>query len=397
MIISKRLKDVVFLLFLFLGTIILMEAVLHAVCLIYPKAEGLLSSRTGLHVPDAKLGMRPTPNFPEHDARGWRNKQTAGNPEIVALGDSMTYGVWARREDAWPQQLQRMGGSRTYNMAYGGYEPIRYLILADEALGLKPKLVIEAVYAGNDLWEAYESVYAEGRLPELRTIDEALLKQFSAKDKELSVCEVSRDRFEPQRGVKDFLGRYSKIYAILWLFKAMAMPDHTWPWFWIKYQATRFPPWEVFEYEGIKTILTPSYRLLALDGTDPRIREGLRLSLEAIKRTNERLSEAGVRFLVLFIPTKELVFEPYMKSIKIKDIDVCRLLQANEKRVWQTIREYLIDHQIPYADALPALRRSVEAGKNPFLTNHDAHPNAEGHEALAITVLSEIKQRKLLN
>jgi len=197
--------------------------------------------------------------------------------------------------------------------------------------------------------------------------------------------------------VKDFLGRYSKIYAILWLFKAMFMPDHTWPWFWIEYQATRFPPWEVFEYQGIKTILTPSYRLLALDGTDPRIREGLRLSLEAIKRTNERLSEAGVRFLVLFIPTKELVLDPYMKSIKMKDPDVCRLLQANEKRVWQTIREYLIDHQIPYADALPALRRSVEAGKNPFLINHDAHPNAAGHEALAITVLSEIKQRKLLN
>jgi hypothetical protein len=140
--ISKRLKEVGFLLFLFLGTIILMEALLHAVCLISPKAAGLLSSRIGLHIPDAKLGTRPTPNFPEHDARGWRSKQTAGNPEIVALGDSMTYGVRARREDAWPQQLQRMNGSRTYNMAYSGYEPIRYLILAEEALELKPKLVI---------------------------------------------------------------------------------------------------------------------------------------------------------------------------------------------------------------------------------------------------------------
>ena len=86
-----------------------------------------------------------------------------------------------------------------------------------------------------------------------------------------------------------------------------------------------------------------------------------------------------------------------MKSIKMKEPEVCRRLQANEKRVWHTIREYLIDHQIPYADALPALRRSVEAGKNPFLINHDAHPNAAGHEALAVTVLSEIKLRNLLN
>jgi hypothetical protein len=116
----------------------------------------------------------------------------------------------------------------------------------------------------------------------------------------------------------------------------------------------------VFEYEGVKTILTPTCRLLTLDGTDPRIREGLRLSLEAIKLTNEQLSEAGVHFLVLFIPTKELVLEPYMESIQIKDPDACRRLQADEKRVWQTMREYLINHQIPYADALPALRRSVE-------------------------------------
>jgi len=396
-IIRRSLKSAGFWLFLFLGTLVAIEVTLQLVCLISPKADGLLSSRTGLHVPDPKLGTRPTSNFPEHDARGWRNEKIASRPEVVALGDSMTYGVWARREDAWPQQLERIGNIRTYNMAYGGYEPIRYLILSDEALELKPKLVIEAIYAGNDLWEAYESVYADGRAPELRTADEALLKEFSAKDKEVSVWDVSRDRFEPRRALKDVLGKYSRIYGMLWLFKAMVMPDHTWPWFWIKYQAAGFPPWEVFQYDGIRTILTPSYRLLALDQTDPRIREGLRLSLEAIKRTNDRLNAAGVRFLVLFIPTKELVLEPYPGSTQLKNPEACERQRANEKQMWQAMREHLVSHGIPFADPLPELRRSVESGKSPFLINHDAHPNAEGHRAIALSAVSEIRERRLLD
>jgi lysophospholipase L1-like esterase len=391
-----KLKTAVFWLFLIFGTFLLIEAVFHLLCLVSPRAEGLLSSRTGLHIHDEKLGWRPNPNFPEHDARGWRNKQAHNPFAVVAMGDSMTYGVWARREDAWPQQLGALGGMKTYNMAFGGYDPTRYLVLADEALELKPKLVIEAVYSGNDLWDAYRNVYWDGRVPELRMTDQTLLQEFSAADKAVPVDDISRDRFEPHRGLKDLLDEHSKIYALLWLSKTMLMPDHTWPWFWIKYRASRFPPWEVLEHAGIRTVLTPSYRLLALDQTDVRIREGLRLSLSAIKRTNDRLSAAGVRFLVLFIPTKELVLEPLMENAGLKDPETLKLLVANEKQVWTAIRDYLMANQIPFVDSLPELQRSVSAGKSPFLTNQDSHPNTEGHRAIAASVLSEIRERKLL-
>jgi len=394
---KSRLKPAAFWASLFVGSLIIVECFLHGLCLVSTKASALLAARPGLRLPDTKLGWRPNPNSPEHDSRGWRNENVPDRAAIVALGDSMTYGVWARRNDAWPQEMERMGGMKTYNMAFSGYDPTQYLLLSDEALELQPKLVIAAVYSGNDFWEAYSSVYTDGRLPELRSKDKALLNEFSARNKEVSVESESSLLFEPHRGLKDFLAEHSKIYALLWLFKAMFIPDHTWPWFWTKFEASRFPPWEVFEYGEVCTILTPTYRLLGLDLKDPRIREGLRLSLIALKETNDRLKGARVRFLVLFLPTKELVLEPFLASASMKDPETYNRLLQNEKFAWNMMREYLVSNQVLFVDALPELQRSVRAGKNPFLINHDAHPNREGHRAIAATVLTEIRAKNLLH
>jgi hypothetical protein len=78
----------------------------------------------------------------------------------VVLGDSQTHGNNASREKAWPQQLAAYTGSSTYQMAYGGWGPPQYRALVDDALALKPKIVIVALYAGNDLLDSVRFVYA---------------------------------------------------------------------------------------------------------------------------------------------------------------------------------------------------------------------------------------------
>ncbi len=113
-------------------------------------------------VPDARLGMRLNPLFPEYDARGWRNASALQRAEIVALGDSQTYGLKAPREGAWPQALGRMLHRTVYQMAAPGYGPGQYLLLFDEAAALQPKVIIAAFYLGNDLADAYQLSYHVG-------------------------------------------------------------------------------------------------------------------------------------------------------------------------------------------------------------------------------------------
>jgi lysophospholipase L1-like esterase len=72
-------------------------------------------------VDDPILGYRIAPYTTGHDALGFRNAHVPERVDVVAVGDSQTYGVSATRENSWPQQLGRLLGQSVYNMALGGY------------------------------------------------------------------------------------------------------------------------------------------------------------------------------------------------------------------------------------------------------------------------------------
>lgn len=78
-----------------------------------------------------------------------------------------------RREQNWPQQLEKLGKIETHNMAWRGYSPAHNLFLWEEAIALKPRLIIETFYAGNDLYDSYhllrnQGIYFIDALPVLR-------------------------------------------------------------------------------------------------------------------------------------------------------------------------------------------------------------------------------------
>ena len=58
----------------------------------------------------------------------------------------------------------------------------------------------------------------------------------------------------------------------------------------------------------IRTVFTTAYRLAGLDLDDPRVDEGLRITNEVLWRAQQKADKAGVKLLVLLIPTKELVY-----------------------------------------------------------------------------------------
>ena len=315
-----------------------------------------------LTVKDKRLGLRPNPKFPGHDQKGFRNKFVPEQASIVAMGDSQTYGATVEINEAWPQQLEYLSKIKTYNMAFGGYGPTHSLILLPEAINLKPKLIIEAFYAGNDLYDSYSHIYDMKQLPELKCKNKVVIKNIIALEKKEPLLREIQRLFRMERKA----GKDEQLY-------------------------------EVLDRGGFKTVFTPAYRLCALNLRDIRIREGLRISLEAIKLIQEKAKTLNIEFIVLLIPTKELVFKDIVYNNSDNTSLAYKTLIENEEIFWRQARDFLKKEGIYFIDALFALRECLSNNLQPYPASLNGHPSAIGHRAIAKAVLSELEKFGLLD
>lgn len=393
-----------------------LEITLGLLAFVSPWVDRLLTSPwTRPIVPDARLGHRPIPAYPGHDRIGFRNLEVPAKAHIVALGDSQTYGSGVKPEDAWPRQLESLLGKTVYSMAYGGYGPTHSLVLWDEAIALSPTMVIEAFYAGNDLFDSFNHVYNQGQLPALKSSDPQL--QASVREAEQSepiaqrvsrmfymgtlpvavdeeATTVTRDGFSPRR----LLSQHSKIYGLLrraryesarLVNKPNNIPQEQWEK--AKAFAEVYPAYcQVFSNGQFKTVFTSEYRLSALDLGDPRIAEGLQISLRAIQRMHEFAATRNIRFFVVLIPTKEAVFRQLWQHPSMS----YRSLTEMEERVWRITKDFLEQNGNEYLDALPVLREQLTTGIQPYQVSHDGHPNEHGHKAIAKLVAARLASSK---
>jgi len=416
---TKIKERVLFPLITIAVSIFIIELALHVISYAAPKKyETLLGiSNVPMFVKDSRLGLRPSPDFPEHDARGFRNDSRSGPISIVALGDSQTYGTDIKREEAWPQQLGQMTDSTVYNMACGGWGPTQSLQLFDDAISLKPKIIIEAFYSGNDLYDSFSNVYYDGQLVDLKTRDEhESSRVLEAEKNETLRAKVMRlyeqggatNAFAPpppqvqqplssSDRIRKFLGDHVRIYQLLALLKRGLQAkgsENDWE---SEKAAARSESdkdyYYIFEAAKLQTVFTPRLRLVALDQTDSRISEGLRISLEAIKQMRLKAHAAGIDFQVMLIPTKELVFKQAMQaSTSSKDITYNKLLE-NEEQFRQKTITFLNNEGIKIIDVLPTLEDRVRSGLQPYPATANGHPNAAGQTAIAESALKTLKSQ----
>jgi SGNH hydrolase-like domain, acetyltransferase AlgX len=392
-----------------------LEITLHLLAFVSPRVAQILGTSHPVPptVPDERLGYRPNPALPGHDRLGFRNPTVPATAHIVALGDSQTYGTHVKPEDAWPRQLELMTGKIVYSMAFGGYGPPASLILWDEAMALEPHIVIEAFYAGNDLFDLFDMVYNRGQLPALKSSDPQVQARIRAAERsELitkHVSQMDQHTFGVRRGTPEeesnallhrFLVQHSTIYGF-W--------RRTWHEFMdlvntstrSTYRITQEENWEtvkafaeahpaycqVFHNGPFKTVFTSEYRLAALKLADPRIAEGLQISLRVMQKMHEEAIARNRRFLVVLIPTKETVFRKLWPNPSMS----YRSLTEHEERLWRTTKALLEQNGIEYLDALPALQEQLVAGIQPYPVSNDGHPNQHGHRAIAQLVAASLR------
>jgi lysophospholipase L1-like esterase len=397
-----------------------LEATLGLLAFVSPRVDQLLAAPGTPNaiphiVPDERLGGRPNPAYPGHDRKGFRNPEVPAKVHIVALGDSQTYGTGVKREDAWPRQLESVIGRTVYSMAFGGYGPVHSLILWDEAVALSSKIVIEAFYAGNDLFNSFDLVYNQEQLPELKSSDPQLQATVREAEQSESIAKrvsrmfkmgtipvavgeeataVTGDDFPLRR----LLSQHSKIYGLLrraryerwrWVNKRNNTPQANWEK--AKAFAEAHPAYcQIFNNGQFRTVFTSEYRLSALDLGDPRIAEGLRISLAAIQKMKELAATRNIQFIVLLIPTKETVF----RKLWLNSSMSYRSLTENEERFWRLTKDFLEQNGIEYLDALPVLQGQLTTGIQPYQVSHDGHPNEYGHKAIAKLVAAYIESLK---
>lgn len=352
-------------------------------------------------IPDSRLGHTLNPDFPEHDENGFRNKARLDKADLVVLGDSQIYGFGIPLDRLWPQQVGTLTGRPTYNMGVPGWGPVQSLFVTDKALKLGPAVVLEAFYSGNDLYDAFRMAYYLNDLADLKTVEPDKVAAIAAAEKKEPLSELidrvynySRkpgDASAVARG-KVWMYEHVMVYRLLRTVRDRLVPapvDSKGP-LDSRAAAQRYPDDLLTAGPGVPdTIFTPRYRLAALDLSDPRIAEGLEISLRAIERMSRRAAEKGACFAVVTIPTKEFVYgtagdDPASRA---RSRAAYLALLDRERAVWDRVRSHLGQKGITYVDVAPALRERIARGEAMYPASTDGHPSTAGHDAIARDVV----------
>lgn len=337
-------------------------------------------------VQDPVLGAVPTPRTKANgfDAWGFRNLRVPGAADIVAIGDSHTYGNTAAMGDSWPYVLGRLTGRTVYNMALGGYGPNQYIhLLKTRAFDLKPRMIICGLYMGDDFENAFLITYG---------------LDYWARLRELPAEKVSFDIWEApaspswQKKGRLWLSRHSVFYQLVFHGPLLGR-------FQGEVQIKNAPQ---LYYDSATSLSVPEKNILEaflpkgilrrLDQSNPSVREGMRITFKLLKEMNEICRQNHVQFVVAVIPTKEMVFSDYLERNSALPLsEVLDKLLANERLARERTFAFLAGSNILFADVLPALRRS--AGQELYArTATDMHPNKNGYRVIAEAILEVLKK-----
>lgn len=279
------------------------------------------------------------------DRDGFRNAGDAPDTaEVVAVGDSWTFGFGVNDSVAWPRLLaDSLQPLRVRNLGLIGSGPGEYtLVLQRFGLPLHPRVVLYGVYPGNDLddQEAFDRWTREGRtgnFAEWRTYGVA--------------------------------GRAPGIWERSYLAAAL---QEAW-----KYRHDRFAAITTRLPDGSPMQLIPA----RLEPRAARSHPGdstFDHALAAADRAQELAADAHARLVVLVFPTKEEVYLPLRhQAVPPLTRDWVAALRA---------------HGLDCLDLTDSLRE--HAGAAPLYYEVDGHVNVAGNRIIAQAVQSYLGARR---
>ncbi len=310
------------------------------------------------HVMDAAL--------PEIDLSGFRNNYV-GKPEVVALGDSHTYGFNVRSEESWPSVLGEKLGKHVYNYGVGGYGVLHYDYLMQDAVHLRPEMILVALYLPNDLADvctlALASPYWFNERDDIN-IDRKLCIDHQNKKK---LANVARSRKS-----KSWLKENVAIYSVLFDWYAKIRP-------------LKSDEHGLVVGGGETKIKYLKIRKHAenMDMEQPHIKMSLNVLKLFISRAKALVDSSDIDIAVLLIPSKERVYYDQLMTKKTKLPSIYHKLVLNEDMLKAEVSRYMDSLKMPHADVLPSMQKALDSSQSLYSVVDDSHPIGMGYQIYA--------------
>ena len=328
-------------------------------------AEFVLRSVTPFPITELSH-RRPDPNFgyvvandiQDIDEWGFRNRGvTLRDADVIAVGDSHTYGYNVDVTHAFPHVLGELTQSKVYAMAAGGYGIFQHLALLHAASQYPARDVILALYPANDLGSACSIIG---------------LPTWQALAREVGI--------EPPRCADNELSRTSVLQASA----LIGAIDYAW----VRYApahcsapAIRFPQGPCVSIAAARR----HARLTSLDDPDNRLAFADARAILAY--VDAELRERGKRFSVLMIPSRERVEFEWSKTLSTEPDPRLAGPVDSEIALAAAFGAFLEERGISVLDATPIVVQAFDAAvrrREPFYpSNDDGHPFAAGYAAYA--------------
>jgi hypothetical protein len=376
---------------------------------LYSKERNEAHASLAKLVADPRLGHHLEPDAPGHDARGFRNEASVDSTDVVVIGDSQTWGVNVRREEAWPAVLAKVSHLSVYSMALGGWGPPQYEVLAHDATALGPKAILVGLYFGNDIFDSCSAIYSSKGSHKYRRSDRdlssaltELQSRLKSTENEARVALVLEqvDRLGAVAKVWQRVAGRSLILQILmtrgWLPGIPSVDelyeagDKAW--------ALEHPNAAAAYTNGtVSTIMTYGYRGVALDRENPCIQEGVRITREVLASLRKLGETTRIRMGVVLIPTKESIYAAVDEGFLSHASKEFAKLVRHEAEIKAELQSWCNVLALVCIDATDRLVAAARNGAILYKADSDGHPIAEGYRQIAYAGQDALLAVGLLN
>lgn len=378
------------------------ELSLHLLAAMFPKIDYLLSEPwTRVTRADPKLGFRPSPYYPGHDAWGFRNAQVPQTCDVLTIGDSMTYGYSAQSGESWPERIEKRLDVSLYNMSFGGYGPYEYLQLLREGLALHPRVVIVGLFLGNDISDSYSTVYLKDRGARFLTLSTQVQYQIMEADLAGMLPDLADrylypelnfplppEEFSMRAWVSENLATWGLIRQLRFTWDSSGYkspfredsPERD------RFEIASKRP-ERYAYDGdrggMTTFLPPRALALRIDIQDPRIVEGYRILKATFSEMHKHIEAAGAKLVVLLIPTKQMVYRELIAEQRGPGSEILLQAIADEAQWTRQLEEFFAGLEVPTVNSTELISRALMDKRKPYPVSEDGHPNGIGYAQMA--------------
>ncbi len=330
-------------------------------------------------VVEPRLGQILAPDCGEADAWGFRNASVPERVDVVFLGDSQAYGYALRRSEAVHAAFTTLTGRTAYGMALGGYGAVQYRELTRRALHLRPSAVVIVLFLGNDLIDAHRFAGLEGA-EDLRDAEVNYPPNPTDADPALEP--------EPNlaAGAVAAVTRLSRIanwvaFRVRAVLKTSAALTAI-------YGREHGAP--AYEGGAVTTLFTPHYRLECMNPEDLRVRDGLRITRLCFEHIAALCRDAGVRPLLVPLPTKETVYREFLAALG-HDTRFLDALATAESAARTTVTAMAQDAGLAVADPTGAFLAELRADRPVWPRIADGHLAAGGAAVVAAVVRDALR------